>query len=348
MNGTTYPLYGAHAGAMPGATQPAVTLEHWVSMTTAINFEYPTLLGLPTGTIDDLAPGRVAVFGASEATPYDPAEASHSALAPGAIRAASKALAGQLKQHDFDLGATLITPERPIEAIGIDLGDVKTRVRDAAGNRARIAAATAAVLAAGAVPIVLGGDDSVPIPFLAGFEASCRDLGPVTVIQVDAHVDWADVIRDEAMGYGSPMRRIAAMPWVGGMLQIGLRGLGSGEGWQHDDARDWGSTLVTSRDWRARGAAAVLATLPQAGRYVLTIDCDGLDPTVFPAVAMPTPGGLDYEDMLALLHGLAARGTIAGVVIAEYVPERDDAYRSCALLAARIAATAMGLAVARG
>ena len=302
-------------------------------------FEYPTLLGLPIGTLGDLRPGQVAVFGASEATPYDEAEASHSALAPGAIRAASKALAGQLKQHDFDLGATLLTDERPIGWLGVDLADVKTRVRDAVGNRERIAAVTAAVLAAGAVPLVLGGDDSVPIPVLAGFEGH----GPVTVVQVDAHVDWADTIREQNQGYGSPMRRIAEMPWVTGMIQIGIRGLGSGEAWQHDDARGWGSRIVTSREWRRQGAEAVLAALPEGGRFVLAIDCDGLDPAVFPAVAMPTPGGLDYEDMLALLHGLASRGTIVGFVIAEYVPERDDGVRSCALLAARIAATAMGL-----
>ena len=308
-------------------------------MARRIPFEYPTLTGLPVGTISDLRPGHVAVFGASEATPYDAAVASHSALAPGAIRAASKALAGQLKQHDFDLGATLVTPERPIEAIGIDLADVKTRVRDAKGNRERIAAATARILAAGASPLVLGGDDSVPIPVLAGFEGH----GPVTVVQVDAHVDWADEIRGQDKGYGSPMRRVAEMPWVEGMLQVGIRGLGSGEAWQHDDARDWGSRIVTSRDWHARRADDVLSVLPEGGRYVLAIDCDGLDPTVFPAVAMPTPGGLDYEDMLALMHGLAKRGTIAGLVLAEYVPERDDAARSCALLVARLALTAMGL-----
>jgi agmatinase len=308
-------------------------------MAQPIPFEYPTLLGLPVGTVDDLTPGQVAVFGASEATPYDAAEASHSALAPGAIRAASKVLAGQLKQHDFDLDATLLTEERPVEWLGLDLADVRTRVRDAEGNRQRIAAATTRILAAGAVPLLLGGDDSVPIPFLAGFEQH----GPVTVVQVDAHVDWADTIRGVDQGYGSPMRRVADMPWVEGMLQIGIRGLGSGESWQHDDARAWGSRLVTAREWRRQGADAVLDMLPAGGRYVLAIDCDGLDPAVFPAVAMPTAGGLVYDDMLALLHGLAARGTIAGLVLAEYVPERDDALRSCALLAARIALTAMGL-----
>ncbi|WP_267395741.1 MULTISPECIES: arginase family protein [unclassified Sphingomonas] len=304
-------------------------------MSTIINFEYPTLTDLPIGTINDLTPGQVAVFGASEATPYDAAVASHSAQAPGAIRAASKALAGQLKQYDFDLGTTLLTDNRTTEWLGVDLGDVKTRVRDAAGNRSRIKAATASILAAGAVPLILGGDDSVPIPVLAGFEKH----GPVTVVQVDAHVDWADDIRGENQGYGSPMRRVAEMPWVTGMLQIGIRGLGSGEAWQHDDARRWGSKLVSSREWKQQGANGILEELPLGGRFVLSIDCDGFDPSAFPAVAMPTPGGLDYEDMLALIEGLAAKGTLVGAIIAEYTPHRDDAARSSALLAARLALT---------
>ena len=303
------------------------------------SFTYPTLMGLPVGMLDDLRPGQVCVLGAAEATPYDPAEPSHSAGAPAAIRAASKLFAGQLKQHDFDLGRTLVTPERRIEAIGIDVGDVETKLSDAVGNRRRIAAAVAQVLAAGARPVVLGGDDAAPIPVLAGFVGH----GPVTVVQVDAHVDWGDVIRGEANGYGSPMRRAAEMAHVTGMLQIGVRGLGSGEAWQIEQAQAWGSSIVTSREWRRLGADAVLDRLTAGERYVLSIDLDGLDPAVFPAVAMPTPGGLGYEDLLDLMHGLAARGTLAGVILTEYVPERDDPQRLCALTAARIAAVAVGL-----
>jgi agmatinase len=300
--------------------------------------EYPTFMGLPPGDLDELSPGCIAVFGAAEATPYDPAEASHSAGAPGAVRAASKLFAGQLKQHDFDLGRTLLEGDRKPGWIGVDLGDVRTRPGDAAGNRARITKLTADVLASGALPIVLGGDDSVPIPVLAGY----AEGGPVTVVQVDAHVDWGDVIRGEANGYGSPMRRASEMPWVTGMLQVGIRGLGSGQAWQHDDARAWGDRIVTAREWHRHGPR-LLEERSRGERYVVSIDCDGLDPAVFPAVAMPTPGGLSYADVLDLLHGLAARGQIVGLILAEYVPERDDPQRLCALTAARLAAVGAGL-----
>ena len=61
-----------------------------------------------------------------------------------------------------------------------------------AGCEAAIAAATRAVRARGAVPLLLGGDDSVPIPFIEGFD----DLGAsaLTILQVDAHIDWRDEV----------------------------------------------------------------------------------------------------------------------------------------------------------
>ena len=93
------------------------------------------------------------------------------------------------------------------------------------------------------------------------------------------------------------------------------------------------------------GIDAALAQVPAGGRYLVSIDCDGIDPAAFPAVAMPTPGGLRYEEVVLLLRGLAERGRIAGLVLAEYVPDRDGPHRLCAQMAARIATVAIGLAL---
>ncbi|KQN70889.1 arginase family protein [Sphingomonas sp. Leaf62] len=299
---------------------------------------HPTFAALPPADLDTLDRPSIVLFGASEATPYDDGEPSHSADAPAAIRAASQGFARQLSQIDFDLGFTPF-PD-PADARGVvDLGDVDTRPEDAAGNRERIETTTRAVLAAGAVPIVLGGDDSVPIPFAAGF----ADHGPLTVVQIDAHVDWGDDIRGQTLGYGSPMRRLAEMPHVTGMVQVGVRGLGSGGAWQIEDARGWGSRIVTAYDLIRGGIDAAIDAVPAGGRYLVAIDCDGIDPAVFPAVAMPTPGGLRYEAVILLLRALAEKGEIAGLVLAEYVPARDDPHRLCAMMAARIVAVTMGL-----
>jgi len=76
--------------------------------------------------------------------------------------------------------------------------------------------------------------------------------------------------------------------------------------------------------------------VPEGARVFISIDCDGIDPAVFPAVNMPTPGGLNYEDMVLLLRGIAARADIAGLALLEYVPERDDGHRLSAHIAVRL------------
>lgn len=298
----------------------------------------PTFAALPAAELDTLDRPSIVLFGASEATPYDDGEPSHSADAPAAVRAGSLGFARQLSQIDFDLGFTPFPDPSDARDV-VDLGDVDTRPEDAAGNRERIEATTRAVLTTGAVPIVLGGDDSVPIPFAAGF----ADYGPLTVVQIDAHVDWGDDIRGQTLGYGSPMRRLAEMPHITGMVQVGVRGLGSGGAWQIEDARNWGSRIVTAYDLFRGGIDAAIDAVPAGGRYLVSIDCDGIDPAAFPAVAMPTPGGLRYEEVVLLLRALAEKGEIAGLVLAEYVPARDDPHRLCAMIAARIIAVTMGL-----
>jgi len=297
-----------------------------------------TFCKLPYADVGSLDGVSVAVFGASEASPYKPDKPSHSANAPDALRLASMTFAGQLKQFDFDLQQSLFGSNGETWGM-VDCGDVQTDRTDAETNRTRITEATQAIRAAGAKPIILGGDDSVPIPWFAGFEGS----GPYTVLQVDAHTDWADVIRGNPYGYGSTMRRAAEMSWVGGMVQVGARGLGSGDAWQIEDARAWGSRIITMRDIRRDGIEAALAHIPEGAQVLVSIDCDGLDPAILPAVNMPTPGGLTYLDMIELLTGAAAKAQIAGLAMVELVPERDDPNRLSALIAARLVAVAMGL-----
>ena len=289
---------------------------------------------------------RVALLGISEASPYIPGQSSHAAAAPAAIRAASELFRLQLAQYDFDLAATLLAdPERPTTGPALatpgqltDLGDIPTNAGDPAGNRARITAKIRTLLEAGIAPLILGGDDSVPIPVLAAFE----NHAPLTILQIDAHLDWGDVVRGNPFGYGSTMRRASEMPWVRGMVQIGMRGLGSGTADQLDDARAWGSHIVPMPELRRHGLAAALDHLPEGGNLVVSIDCDGLDPSILPAVNMPTPGGLDMVDLTTLLIAAAARCRLIAATLVELAPDRDPTGLS-ATTAARIALTLMGL-----
>lgn len=211
----------------------------------------------------------------------------------------------------------------------IDAGDVPGEASDGAGNSARTTEAVSEIVRRGAVPICIGGDDSVTIPVVRGL----ADRGPVTVLQVDAHLDFRDEVDGVREGYSSPMRRAAEMAHVDRIIQVGLRGVGSARAADVEDARAAGNVLVTVPELHARGVAWVLEQVPADASVFLAFDCDGLDPSVFPAVSALAPGGLSYPQALELLRGVRSR--LVGAVFTEYVPALDLNDVS-ALVAARL------------
>jgi len=126
------------------------------------------------------------------------------------------------------------------------------------------------------------------------------------------------------------------MPHVQGMAQIGIRGLGSSRKEDFEAARAYGSVIVTMRELRALGVAGVLERIPAAERYYVTIDIDGIDPSIAPGTGTPSPGGLSYEEARDLLEGLAAKGEVVGFDLVEVAPPYDQGDLT-ALLAANIA-----------
>ena len=166
---------------------------------------------------------------------------------------------------------------------------------------------------------MLGGDDSVPIPFIDAF----ADGAPITILQIDAHIDWRDQRRGEPLGYSSTMRRASEMAHVERIVQVGMRGFGSARREEIETAAAWGATIVPARTVHAHGIDAALRHVPDGARVVITFDCDALDAAAMPAVMAPTPGGLTYDQTIALITGVAERATLAGFDLIEFVPERD-------------------------
>ncbi|MER8572765.1 agmatinase [Mesorhizobium sp. M1338] len=293
-------------------------------------------LGLP----DRLADGRVphaVIFGAGHGSTYSGQDSSGHALAADAIRAASQDDAALVEHWDFDLGGPLFDG-KPVCCI--DAGDIPTTMHDNAGNRARIEAKTREALVLLAVPILVGGDCSVTIPFLAGF----TDHGPVWILQIDAHIDWRDEVDGERNGYSSPMRRASEMPHVAGIVQVGLRSVGSARLTDIEAARRYGSRFVTAREVHAQGVEAALRHIPEGARVVVTLDCDSLDPSIMPGVAARTLGGLTYTQVIDLIAGLGRRARIGGFDLVEFYPPADIDGLS-ALTAARLLVNVIGTIV---
>lgn len=278
-----------------------------------------TFLGLPRVATETGA-GRadVAILGIPFGVPYPaPGDTAGCADAPAAIRARSRRLANFADHHDFDLDAPMLVGSPPLRVV--DAGDVDGSPDDGPGNAARAEAAVRSLLDAGTIPVILGGDDSVPIPALRAYAGA----DPVTVVQVDAHLDFRDEVAGVRDGYSSPMRRAAEMEHVARIVQVGLRGVGSARTSDVADARATGNLLVTARELRERGVPWLLDQLPPGERVFIAFDLDGLDPSVAPAVSGVSPGGVSYDEAGELLGGVAVRCHVVGAAFTELVPALD-------------------------
>jgi agmatinase len=292
-----------------------------------------TFLGLPKAADLEALDAKIAILGAPCATPY-PSVGPYCAGAPKAIRAAIAGYASNLHHVDFDLGGPIF----PDAVTAVDCGDLACSEADPAANRAAIGKAVASVLRRGATPIVVGGDDSVPIPVFEAF----RDRGPFTIVQIDAHIDWREEVAGERFGLSSTMRRASEMAHVERIVQVGQRGIGSARPGDFADAQAWGAVFVPGAAVHEHGIAPVLDVVPAGSQVLLTLDCDGLDPAIMPGVIAPAPGGLSYWQAIGILRGVAAKARIAGFDLVEFVPERDLAGLG-ALTAARIIVNVLGL-----
>jgi agmatinase len=236
-------------------------------------------------------------------------------MAPNAVRRSSQRLARFRDHWDFDIGGPML-PAAGSPLI-VDVGDVPGDATDGPGNAARTTAAIAAILERGAVPICIGGDDSVPIPILWAYAGR----GPLTVLHVDAHLDFRDEVDGVRDGYSSAMRRASEMGQVTRVVQVGLRGVGSARASDVEAARAAGNVLATAREVRERGVASLLDRLPGDSAVFVSFDLDGLDPSVCPAVSAPAPGGLAWDEASDLLGAIGPR--LAGAALTELVPALD-------------------------
>ena len=286
----------------------------------------------PAATLPDLR-ADVAVLGApfDGGTQYRPG----ARFGPRAVREASTLFSfGHSGAYDFEDDIVYLPADGATVA---DVGDADIIHTDTAQSHANIESAVRAILAAGAIPAVIGGDHSITIPCLRAFDGGA----PLHLAQIDAHLDFVDERHGVRFGHGNPMRRASEMPHVAGMLQAGIRNVSSSNREDYAAARAAGSAILSVRDVRRLGAEAVLSRLPEGGRYYCTIDIDGFDPSIAPGTGTPSHGGFLYYEVLELLKGMAKRGTVAGFDIVEVAPAYDPAGVT-ATLAAQLALNFIG------
>jgi agmatinase len=282
-----------------------------------------------------------AFIGLPLGSPYD-ANGVHSpaAEAPDHVRAMSceQEMGDESRHYDFELGGPVMPSGEPPQLI--DYGDVLADPRDLEGSKLFATKTVRAALERGALPLVVGGDDSIPPIVLRAYEGA----GPINVLHIDAHIDFRDELRGVRDGYSSPIRRIRDLPWVEQIVQVGMRGIGSARPQEVREALAAGNVIVTADEVHDRGVERVVERMSFDEPWFIAIDVDGFDPSVTPGTGYPVPGGLTFRQGRALVRAVAERGLLAGMDVAEIYPSRDVRGLT-ALTVLRLLVLAMGFAV---
>lgn len=273
----------------------------------------------------------VAVLGA----PYDFGTQwrSGARFGPRSVREASTLFAfGHGGAYDHEDDVTYLENARIV-----DIGDADIIHTDTTGSHRNIEAGVRAILAAGAMPVVIGGDHSINIPCINAFS----DHEPFHLVQIDAHLDFVDERHGVTAGHGNPMRRAAEKPYVTGLTQIGIRNVSSTAKEGYEDARAMGSEILSVRQFRTLGPGGTVERVPEGVPVYLTIDIDAFDPSIAPGTGTPSHGGFVYYEILEFIAALARRNRIIGLDLVEVAPDYDPS-GSTQVLAAQLLLNTIG------
>jgi agmatinase len=269
---------------------------------------------------------------------------------PAAVYEASK----QVDLHDHETGrpyaagiAMLDLPKKivrwnreakalaaPVIAQG-GANDRKTRAAVAKVNAISesvndwVYAETQSLLAAEKMPVVLGGDHAVPFGAIRAYAERYPGLG---ILHLDAHADLRDAYEGFTWSHASIFHNVMTrLPNVARLVQVGVRDLGESENRMIADSNGrivtfFDSDVAARKDDGtpfARIADEIVAALPQD--VYLSWDIDGLDPTLCPGTGTPVPGGLSWNEAIALLRAVRRAGKrIVGLDLCEVAPGESE------------------------
>ncbi len=309
-------------------------LERWRELGLPDKPDYAGLLtyaGMPyTQDPAELSGADVAIVGA----PTDDlvSDRPGTRFGPRAIRAASCPPGPHLEAR--------IDPFETLRVV--DFGDAAVLPADPVRTHEQIERTVGQVVAAGALPVVLGGDHSVTEP---NIHAVAERHGPVGLVHFDTHTDTGSEVFDVELSHGTPMYRLVRDGHVAGdrYVQVGLRGYWPGEtefAWQ----REHGITSLFMHDVRELGIREVVERTVGAvgeGPVFLTVDVDVLDPAFAPGTGTPEPGGMTSADLLWACRELARRLELVGMDVVEVLPTAIGSADVTALVADRVVREAL-------
>jgi agmatinase len=178
----------------------------------------------------------------------------------------------------------------------------------------------------------IGGDHAVSIGLIMAAAQTHPDIG---VLQIDAHLDLRDTWHGSRFNHACVMRRVAddiGLPFV----QVGIRSFSPEE-----------AEYIKSKNFKPFYAHqihplddswmdAALERLPE--KIYLTLDVDGLDPSVMPGTGTPVPGGLTYRQVVDLIRKIGASKKVIAADINELakIPGTQVSEFTAAKIAAKL------------
>ncbi|PWT77638.1 MAG: agmatinase [Acidobacteria bacterium] len=203
-----------------------------------------------------------------------------------------------------------------------DLGDTPIHAFDLLGSLELIQDCFQKITDAGAMPLAIGGDHTIPLPIL---RILAKDR-PVGVVQFDAHADTLDTLIGNKFNHATTFRRAVEEGLIDPKrtIQIGLRG----SRFSADDVvygEAVGMRLITMEDYEAMGRNAVIGEIDRVtsdGATYVTFDIDGLDAAYAMGTGVPEVGGFNMRDAQAMLRSLQGKNLV-GADICEVAPMYD-------------------------
>lgn len=195
--------------------------------------------------------------------------------------------------------------------------DQMRRVREAAGQ----------IVQEGKFLLMLGGEHSITI---AAVEAVAEADGPLSILQIDAHADLRESYNGTPFGHLCVMRRVLGV--ADRICQVGIRSYTREE---YDQCRDLAEKFITPETIRRDPRWIDRAVEMLGPRVYVTVDIDGLDPSIAPGTALPEPDGLSWTDVTGLLARVCAERQVVAADIVEVRPDKDG--HATEFLAARLA-----------
>jgi agmatinase len=284
-----------------------------------------TFLGVPTVDLDDpaaLAEADVVIVGA----PFD-GGTSHrpgTRFGPMAIRQACYLPVDGSRPH------MALRVDALQDIAVVDAGDVEMYSGDVEASIESLEAAVYAVTAAGAIPVILGGDHTIAYPDATGV-ARHHGFGKVSMIHFDAHADTGDIAFGSLWGHGQPMRRLIESGALRGdrFLQLGLRGYWPEPEtltWMADqNMRSYEMTEIVKRGLDQCLTEAFEIALDECDGVFLSVDVDVCDPGHAPGTGTPEPGGFSARQLLDAVRRICLELPVLGVDVVEVSPPYDHA-----------------------